>query len=60
VRNYVEKDYFQLLGHLDYNQYTPPLFSWLVKFSMDIFGMNEYTPTALSFNSELSKYSSFL
>ncbi|MGK0364195.1 MAG: 4-amino-4-deoxy-L-arabinose transferase-like glycosyltransferase [Saprospiraceae bacterium] len=42
ARNYAEKDYIQLLGHLDYNQHAPPFFNWMVKFSTSIFGMNEY------------------
>ncbi len=42
ARNYAEKDYAQLLGHLDYNQHAPPFFNWVVKFVTDVLGMNEY------------------
>ena len=42
ARNYAEKDYSQLLGHLDYNQHAPPFFNWAVELSTNLFGMNEY------------------
>ena len=42
ARNYAEKDYAQLLGHLDYNQHAPPFFNWVIKFFTDTFGMSEY------------------
>ncbi len=41
IRNYVEKDYAALFGHLDYQQYAPPLFSVVMKFIFQIFGINE-------------------
>lgn len=41
IRNYVEKSYSALFGHLDYQQYAPPLFSVVTKFIFQIFGINE-------------------
>lgn len=41
IRNYVEKNYFALFGHLDYDQYAPPLFSVVTKFVFQVFGINE-------------------
>lgn len=41
IRNYIEKDYSALFGHLDYQQYAPPLFSVVTKFLLQVFGVNE-------------------
>jgi hypothetical protein len=41
LRNFVEKSYTQLFGHLDYAQYAPPLFSIFAKASIQFFGVNE-------------------
>ena len=41
IRNYVEKSYVAMFGHLDYQQYAPPLFSVVMKFIFQIFGINE-------------------
>jgi hypothetical protein len=41
MRNYIEKSYVALFGHLDYQQYAPPLFSVVMKFCFQIFGVNE-------------------
>jgi hypothetical protein len=41
IRNYLEKPYTALFGHLDYQQYAPPLFSVVTKFCFQIFGVNE-------------------
>jgi Dolichyl-phosphate-mannose-protein mannosyltransferase len=41
IRNYVEKSYTALFGHLDYQQYAPPLFSVVMKFIFQIFDINE-------------------
>ncbi len=41
IRNYVEKNYKALFGHLEYQQYAPPLFSVMTKFIFQIFGINE-------------------
>ncbi len=41
MRNFVEKSYAGLFGHLDYQQYAPPLFSVVMKFILYVFGVNE-------------------
>ena len=46
IRNFVEKDYDELFGHLNYQQYAPPFFSVVVKFILQNFGINELTTKA--------------
>lgn len=41
-RNFDEKSFSQLFQNLDYEQYSPPLFSILQKLSMLAFGVSEY------------------
>ena len=42
ARNIVEKDYSEFLQPLDYEQYSPPIFSALSKASTQILGVNEF------------------
>ncbi len=42
ARNIVERDYNRLFTTLDYEQYAPPLYSSLVKFLTQRFGVNEF------------------
>ena len=46
IRNYLEKSYAALFGHLDYQQYAPPLFSVVMKFIFQVFGVSELTAKA--------------
>ncbi|TGE10097.1 glycosyltransferase family 39 protein [Hymenobacter fodinae] len=41
LRNFTERTYLGLFRNLDYEQYSPPLFSVLVKASIGLFGNNE-------------------
>jgi len=41
ARNLFEKNYTELLGVLDYEQFAPPIFLWISKFFTSIFGFNE-------------------
>jgi hypothetical protein len=41
IRNYAEKSYAQLFGHLDYQQYAPPFFSVVMKSIFSLGGINE-------------------
>ncbi len=41
IRNYAEKNYASLFGHLDYQQYAPPLFSVVMKGIFSLWGINE-------------------
>ncbi len=40
--NIVNRSYLELLKPLDYNQAAPPLFLWIEKAAVQIFGNNEY------------------
>ena len=40
--NIVNRSYLDLLGMLDNNQAAPPLFLWLEKLSVQVFGINEF------------------
>lgn len=40
--NIVNRSYLELLKPLDYNQAAPPLFLWIEKAAIQIFGNNEY------------------
>ncbi|MBL7816903.1 MAG: glycosyltransferase family 39 protein [Saprospiraceae bacterium] len=46
IQNYLEKSYAELFGHLDYQQYAPPLFSVIMKFVFQTFGVNELSAKA--------------
>lgn len=48
ARNIVEKDYADFFKPLDYEQYSPPLFSCALKTMTSLFGVNEYSLTFLS------------
>lgn len=41
IRNFVERSYTGLFSNLDYAQYAPPLFSVIMKASIDIWGNQE-------------------
>lgn len=40
--NLLERDYLELLQALDYNQAAPPIFLWVEKFLMEVWGTHEY------------------
>ncbi|GAB4239503.1 MAG: hypothetical protein Kow00121_66140 [Elainellaceae cyanobacterium] len=40
--NIVDRSYLELLTPLDYNQAAPPLFLWIERFAVQVFGNNEY------------------
>ena len=42
VLNIVNRSYGDLVGSLDFNQAAPPLFLWIEKFAIQVFGNNEY------------------
>lgn len=42
VLNFLDRDYFELLNALDNNQAAPPLFLWVEKFLMQVWGNHEY------------------
>lgn len=42
IRNIYERDYAGLTQTLDYYQYAPPVFLWIIKASTDVFGFSEY------------------
>lgn len=42
VLNLLERNYVELLGALDYNQAAPPLFLWIEKFLIEVWGNHEY------------------
>ena len=43
ARNIFERDFFQLLLPLSYEQYAPPVFLWILKLSSVLFGFSEYS-----------------
>lgn len=42
-RNIVEKSYLELFSSLDYEQFAPPLYLWIVKFYTQLFGVHEFS-----------------
>ncbi|MEM8615071.1 MAG: hypothetical protein AAGF93_23905 [Cyanobacteria bacterium P01_H01_bin.105] len=40
--NLLDRNYIELLEALDYNQAAPPLFLWIEKLAMDLWGSHEY------------------
>ena len=48
ARNIVEKSYAGFFQALDYEQYSPPLFSSALKTMTKLFGVNEYSLTLIS------------
>lgn len=49
-RNILQKDYLDLFGSLDYQQFAPPLYLVTVKFITQIFGPHEYSLRLFSFS----------
>lgn len=43
TRNLYERDFLQLLSPLNYEQYAPPVFLWIVKFCSVVAGFSEYS-----------------
>ncbi|MFK7932350.1 MAG: glycosyltransferase family 39 protein [Saprospiraceae bacterium] len=42
ARNFVEKGYLEFFSPLNYEQYSPPLFSWIEKLQIQLWGVHEY------------------